>query len=229
MSTPSPSPSPSPFDPVEAILALTNQINPELPSALSESNVSLGVPTMLTDGNANANTSIPIVAVNGEGYSKTASVYYTRIDATTYLATGGVTAPSLNGAGITSWATLFAALNAKYGTVFTEYDTPVEVFPSVPVTPLTVAIGPRSLLFVGSIIVALSGDSLALNVVISHTALTGLIPPTPPPTLDSLISQPVITSGLTLSQLQTANPRTLSDMISQAVLDGVLILKQLQQ
>lgn len=200
MSSPSPTPAPAAFDPAAFLLAAVNQINPQLLLPLTESNVTVGTPQAMTSPvDGGVNTSLLLTALADQGYDEQATIYYARQDVGAYLRANGITTPTLNGAGLTNWATFFDAFNLAFGTIFTRCDWPVANFvPPVVDEPMTIVMPPGSLLFTGQFTVQLTLPN-DLGGIITTTTLNGLVAPQ---ALSALIPHPVITTGLTLSQLQ---------------------------
>lgn len=178
-------PTPS-FDPVAYLLAQLNRINPDALLPLSASNVTITNPAVVNESAAMdavapaINTTATLTAITGQGFSDACQIYYQRLTPAAYLtALGHTDALTLPITGVVDWVTFFAAFNQAYGTVFTAVDYPVAAF-SVPQNgELTVTLPPTSLLFVGSMTLALIADqgaAVSLSSAIQTTSLPGLVP-----------------------------------------------------
>jgi hypothetical protein len=175
MST-TPSPAPVTFDPVAFLLNALNQINPGLLLPLSESNVTLSNPVATDESAATdsvapvINTTLTVTAVTGQGYSDSIQVYYQRQTPSAYLVSLGYDdgVPSLSASGIIDWPSFFTAFNAAFGTVFTAIDYPTATFalPEADGDILSALMAPGSLLFVGTL----------------QVAMLNITPPSPSPT-----------------------------------------------
>lgn len=166
------------ISPPSRLFNLINRANPTIPRLLDSTVVTLGNPTpMAMPGQDGANTSLTLTAIPGNGYSGTATVYYTRTDLSAKFA-GGVI---IDGDGIESWTALAAAINAATGTSLTASD-----FPNTPLvvsqlpSTLVVNIVSGSLLYQGSFTVNLTSTAPSLQAHVLTTSLPGLTPPPAP-------------------------------------------------
>lgn len=190
------------FDPVAEILRQINLANPDLPLPLSTSNVTVGKPAMWENGNAEYDTTLPLTGIPEQGYGGVATpIYYKRQDLAARFS-GQNIVPELFASGLTSWADVIAALNARYNAnLSTEYDTPqVPFVMDFSVNTLDFVVPPGSLLYSGTLAIAINHTVLDLEVLLTNTSLGGLIPPPPPPTLGALLDLHVV-PGLSLHQL----------------------------
>lgn len=155
---------------------LVNSANAALASnPLSDSNVTLSVPTDGTFGDKN--TQVTITAIAEEGYKGSVDVTYDRLDIGTLFSDASIT-PTVEGDGFADAAALLSAINSQYGLNLSaddiqNDDLSAQTYPST--YTLTIAAG--SLAYIGTVDVSLPGVQTDLNSAVTTTALDGLTPP----------------------------------------------------
>lgn len=182
-------PTPS-FDPAAYLLAQLNLINPLALLPLSSSNVTISNPIATVEDAATdsvtpaINTTATVTSVDGQGFSGQMQVYYQRMNPAEYVAAlGSAGELSIHTDGVTDWASFFTAFNTAYGTNFTEIDYPTTPYSQPTSGDLVVTMAPTSLLFVGSMSVALVGlpaandqwvnfDAGAIRITVGHMTAT---------------------------------------------------------
>lgn len=187
---------PAPLDPIATLLGLANEVNPELPAALSAGNVVLGHPTpMARPILGGINTQIPVTAITGRGYTLDDTLYYRRVDVATIFAAAGIS-PQININNAASWSAILDQLNTRYGASFGTADLPTGPV-VVHDAQVVVVMPPSSLLYTGQLTVALVGG-LSLSTAVPLRRLQGLTPPVLPGVpLGQAIANPRM-DGLTL-------------------------------
>jgi hypothetical protein len=167
------------------VYGMVNAANPSLQNgALSSANTSLGAP-MVTG--ATPNTSVEITATANQGYSGNVTVDYNRLAIDTQVfniyAPDGATVVNTGGT-MATINDVVAALNTTYGLNLQAEDVSngsTALSLTNEAGTCTVDIAATSLVYTGSLNVAITQQQVALSTAITTTALSGLNAPTSPP------------------------------------------------
>lgn len=145
--------------PVDLVLASVNLVNAQLPAPLSSDNVSVGAVTaMPTAAASGINTSVQLTAINGSGYSDTATVYYPRYDIAARFAAAQITPTiDLSTNPIESWSDVMDILNAQYNAQLTAQDLPTIPFNLASLVSLDFPVNAASYLYTGTLTITLTG------------------------------------------------------------------------
>ena len=167
------------------LLALINTQNPNLPNgALTNANVTLGTPTA---SGTTPNSSLAVNAVAGQGYQGSVTVTYNRLDIQndvfSVLAPSGATVVNTGGT-MAAISDVVAAINASYNLNIVEADvsnwtTALSLTEDAGSCTIDIAAG--SLVYTGTLNVAITQQQVALSQAVTNTDLSGLTPPAPSP------------------------------------------------
>lgn len=160
--------------PLEIVFDLINEQNG---TALNNTEVELGLPTVATGNGGAYNTSILISAREHGRYQGDVTLGYNRLDVEGFLFGETIT---LAVGDATSYSDLIPEINSKLRVNLTldDYvDEPIGPWEGTPgeVKLLTIQMKPSSLVFTGELSLLLGGEDVLLNDIIVIKALPGLI------------------------------------------------------
>jgi hypothetical protein len=170
--------------PQEIIFDLINEQNG---TALDNTMVELGLPTVTTTAGALYNTDMTVTSLPGSGYTGQVILGYNRLDVQGFLFGETLT---LGIGDAENFADLIPEINLKLRTNITADDYidgsivtqagPWEGLPNE-TKQITIQMNPDSPVFIGSLTLSLTADDIPLSSVITKPVMEGLNYPEPPP------------------------------------------------
>lgn len=192
------------------IFEMVNRLNPNPPKGtFSASNVTLGVPTTLTNDISGKNATLLLTAVPGQGYLSTLPINYNRLDIRQVLIAKHVPDVRLTNNSFQKSVDLLPLINSTYNLNLQASDVVNETLPADdPSSPTgdiayTLKIDPASLAYFGQLPLTLQAPSLDMARALKMNVLNGFVPPdTTLINIASILTQPVL-NCFTVAQLQT--------------------------
>lgn len=175
-------------DPKQIVVDMVNYANKASNTQLEVASVSLGTPTVATDGPAGTNTSLVLSSVPGEGFIANQTILYNRLDI------GSVPTiseqPTIFTVGdSTRISDLIDAINARFAINLTDGDYIDAPLPAMgastdPAVPFNVVMTASGLIWQGTLALSLKGNDVPLSTVVVDTTMPALMyvkPTFPPP------------------------------------------------